>query len=125
MMRLYNLTKIRYRESTVDSQANTRTIIPTEIPGNIKAIDVSELQLEQATQTAEYYAEYATYLNAHMKTAFSFEDWLSHTKGIDFTPKWRSFYPQYTEEESFKSDSFDPHTETCRARIGLGCNCGR
>jgi hypothetical protein len=79
------------------TETTDRTIIPTAVPGNIKALDVTDLSEEKREQIADYYVEYADYISGVMKTAFSFEDWLSHTKGIDFTPKWRSFRPEQTK----------------------------
>ena len=103
-MRKNELTTIRYTKVINESskgdgvEETQRYIIPTTLPGNnIKALDVTDLPNEQRTQIAEYHIEYARYLSNHMKQAFSFEDWLSHSKGVDFTPKWRTFKPNQTE----------------------------
>lgn len=109
MMRKNELTSIRYAKTIRESieepagisvkqtETTDRTIIPTTIPGNIKGLDVTDLPVEEREQIAEYHVEYAKYINQHMKSAFSFEDWLSLSKGVDFTPKWRTFKPEQTE----------------------------
>jgi len=79
-------------------QRTERVIIPTLVPGNIHAIDVTELDNESQQEMSELYEEYASYMNTLMKSAFSFEDWLSHSKSVEFSPKWRTFRPDQTEE---------------------------
>ncbi len=104
MMRKYELTNIQYSKDISESSAvdifetTDRSIIPTQLPsGNIKAMDVTDLTVEEREQMAEYHLEYARYFSNHVKQAFSFEDWLSHSKGVDFAPKWRTFKPEQTE----------------------------
>lgn len=93
------VTTIRYTKvlSEGTTESTDRVIIPTTVPGNIKALDVTDLSVEERSQIAEYHVEYAKYISNHMKQAFSFEDWLSHSKGVDFSPKWRTFKPEQTE----------------------------
>lgn len=88
------LTSIKY---TKGDEITERVIFPTSVPSNIKAIDVTDLFPVQRTELAEFYNEYSAYLKTHMKQAFTFEDWLSHTKDVEFTPKWRTFKPAQTE----------------------------
>ena len=88
------LTTIKY---TKGDEITERVIIPTSVPSNIKAIDATELFPVQRTELVAFYDEYSAYLKNHMKQAFSFEDWLSHTKDVKFTPKWRTFKPNQTE----------------------------
>lgn len=95
------VTKIQYSKQKEGHQLvkrTVRTIIPTVIPENIHAIDVTELDDERQQEMSELYEEYAAYMNTHMKLAFSFENWLSHSKSVEFTPKWRTFRPDQTEE---------------------------
>ena len=80
------------------AERTERTIIPTVIPENIHAIDVTELNDKNQQEMSELYEEYATYMNTHMKLAFSFENWLSHSKSVEYSPKWRTFKPDQTEE---------------------------
>jgi hypothetical protein len=93
------ITTIRYTKilNEDDVEITNRTVLITSVPGNIKAIDLTNANDDKRQKVEQAYTEYTEYLNAHMKIAFSFEDWLSHTKSVDFTPKWRSFKPEHTE----------------------------
>ena len=100
---MVEVTKIQYtktiNEDTDLAVYNTslRAVIVTSSPGNIRAIDVTELSDDRKYEISELYDEYTVYFNNHMKSAFSFENWLSHSKGVDFTPKWRTFKPDQTK----------------------------
>ena len=97
------VTKIQYTKTISEDKSlavyNTsrRDVIFTTKPENLRAIDVTELSDDRKQEISELYDEYTAYFNNHMKLAFSFENWLSHSKGIDFTPKWRTFKPDQTE----------------------------
>lgn len=99
-LKLHEVVSIRYSKGNGD--VTERHVIPTSVPSNIKAIDVTELFEVQRKELADFYAEYAAYLEQHMKQAFSFEDWLAQTKDCTYTPKWRTFKPAGTQvlEES-------------------------
>jgi len=100
-VRQNKVTKIQYtktREGVTLVEKTERTIIPTVIPGNIHAIDVTELDDEHQQEMSELYEEYAAYMNTHLKLAFSFENWLSHSKSVEYSPNWRTFRPDQTEE---------------------------
>lgn len=103
-MRRSNLTKIRYAKTITEddsqfvAEKTERVIIPTEVPGNIKAIDVTELSDDEQQEMSELYEEYLKYFNNHIKRAYSFENWASHTKQINISPKWRTFKPDQTTE---------------------------
>lgn len=88
------LSKIRY---TKGEEITERHIIPTLVPLNIKAIDVTSLPLALREKIAAGYSEYLKYLDRHMKTAFSFEDWFEYSKNIELVPKWRTFKPDQTD----------------------------
>lgn len=92
-----NVVKIRYAKSQDDT--SERYVVPIDpfAPQNVKAIDVTHLEESERAEVAGNYAEYQQYLLQHMKQAFSFEDWLSHTKNVDFAPSWRTFKPAKTE----------------------------
>ena len=100
---MVEVTKIQYTKViSEDASLNVynssiRSVIMTSSPGNIRAIDVTELSDDRKQEISELYEEYTVYFNNHMKSAFSFENWLSHSKGIDFTPKWRTFKPDQTK----------------------------
>jgi hypothetical protein len=103
-MRPHNLTKIRYAKTITEddsqfiAEKTERTIVPTVVPGNIKAIDVTDLADDEQQKMCELYEEYAQYFDNHQRTAYSFEDWASLSKNVDVTPKWRTFKPNQTEE---------------------------
>ncbi len=96
---LHKVVTIRYSKvlSEDETETTNRTIIPVEVPGNIRAIDVTGLEVDKQVEISTLYEEYSDYLNVHMKAAYSFENWLSHSKDVDFTPKWRTFKPDRTE----------------------------
>lgn len=88
------LTNIRY---TKEDETTERVVVPTTVPSNIKALDVTGLPEPLQEKIAESYSEYQEYMKQHMKTAFAFEDWVEHSKGIEVTAKWRTFKPENTE----------------------------
>lgn len=73
-----------------------RVIIPTRVPGtkdfNVKALDVTSLSVEERNKLEATWSEYQEYVQAQMKTLFTFEDFVHHT-ATDETPtiKWRTF----------------------------------
>ena len=98
-MKANTLQTISYSKDRLGGVEIThRDIIPITVPENIRALDVTDYDLDIQYQLSKSYEEYADYLNGHIKLAFSFEDWLSHTKGVDFTPKYRTFKPEQTTE---------------------------
>ena len=102
MMKPHKLQTIEYSKVLEEGSVETtqRDVVPVTVPGNIKAIDVTDFDLEKQYEIADSYGEYAEYLSGHIKVAFSFEDWLSHTKSVDFTPKYRTFKPEQTVERA-------------------------
>lgn len=100
------ITKIRYAKTIVEdpvqfiSEKSERTIIPTSVPGHIKAIDVTDLEDTEQIRLADLHEEYSEYFSNYARQAFSFEDWASHTQQLEISPKWRTFKPDQTEEIS-------------------------
>lgn len=93
-MKTHKVLKIQYKKS---EEITERSIIATSLPStNIQAIDVSNLDANSQVEIAEAYDKYAEYIKAHMRIAYSFEDWYSHSKGVDFTPNWRTFKAEKT-----------------------------
>lgn len=93
-----SIANIRYTKNTGSkSEVTDRSIIPTSVPTNIKALDVTGLPEHLREKVADAYKEYTDYINQLIKTAFSFEDWVEHTRGIEITPKWRTFKPDQTK----------------------------
>ena len=89
------LKKIRYKD-----EVNNRVIIPAFVPlPHMKALDVTDLPLEEQEQIAAMFKEYAEYYERVVMNLFSFEDWISHTKGEDtqLELKWRTFVLENTE----------------------------
>ena len=104
MMQTNKLIKIRYAKTITEDESQfvaektERTIVPISVPGNIKAIDVTDLAVDEQHQLCVLYEEYAEYFNDYSKQAFSFEDWALHSKNVFVAPKWRTFKPDQTEE---------------------------
>lgn len=93
-LKVGELATIRYSK---EDETTERQIVPSVVPTNIKALDVTGLPQALREKIADAYGEYADYLQQHMRTAFSFEDWIEHSKGIELDPKWRTFKPEKTE----------------------------
>lgn len=98
-MKSSELTHILYERATdlvggTKGEVTERYIIPTFVPQpNIKALDVTDLTEEEREMLQTAYAEYAEYYKQAASTLFSFEDWLSHSRGDEAKPtlKWRTF----------------------------------
>ena len=98
-MKSTELTHIRYEKATDlgggrKGEVTERYVIPTFVPQlNIKALDVTDLPEEERKQLQQLYAEYTEYYKQAVATLFTFEDWVSHTRGEDARPqtKWRTF----------------------------------
>ena len=95
------LTTISYSKARLGGvEITRRDIIPITVPGNIKALDVTDYELDVQYHLSRSYEEYADYLKDHIKLAFSFEDWMSHTKDTEWAEplKYRTFNPEQTTE---------------------------
>lgn len=98
-MKATELTHIQYEKATDlgggrKGEITERYVIPTFVPQpNIKALDVTDLSEEERDELQELYAEYAEYYTNAVRSLFSFEDWVTHTRGEDAKPdvKWRTF----------------------------------
>jgi hypothetical protein len=95
-LKVGKLAQIRYTKDG-EGEGTERYVVPTVVPSNIKALDVSGLPEPLRAKIADCYSEYADYIKQHMRTAFSFEDWLQHSQQITIEPKWRTFKPDNTE----------------------------
>lgn len=83
---------------TKDSgEISERTIIPTTVPANLRAIDVSDMPDEIQASMGDLVEGYTEYMKNQMKNTFSFEDWISHTLNEDIDVKWRTFKPSGVE----------------------------
>ena len=104
MLKEREITNIRYTKVNEDSgtldrfETTDRTIIPTSVPKtNIKAVDVTDLSETDQIELQSLLTEYTEYVRDHLKSAYSFEDWASHSKSIHIDVKWRTFKVQNTE----------------------------
>jgi len=94
---LNRLAHVRYTRTTDISgckgEVTDRVILPTYIPGDsIKALDVSSVPELEALKLQSDHDDYLEYVQNKMSTIFSFEDWLSHTKGKNVHDlKYRTF----------------------------------
>lgn len=89
-MKKHEIVSVEYLDKK--NEKSTRTIIPYMIPEeNIKAIDVSDLPEKEREELLEFITEYGEYLKTYENQRFSLEDFISHSKGKEIKPKWRSF----------------------------------
>lgn len=88
----HSKNRIRYQKKNSLEESERTIIQTTKVPENIKAIDVSDLTEDQVEKLLVLLDEYDQYINNHLKTAFSFENWVE-MKDIDDVPqvKWRTF----------------------------------
>lgn len=95
----HTLAHIQYEKATNiggdKGELTERCVIPTFIPDpNMKALDVTNLSEEDRQHVESLYQEYTEYYTQMLSTLFSFEDWVSHTRGEEEIPaelKWRTF----------------------------------
>lgn len=81
---------IRYTDSK--SQTTNRVIIPTSTPADVvKAIDVTDLSVEERERLALLHAEYKAYVVESLKTLFTFETFVKHVYDEQLDLKWRTF----------------------------------
>ncbi len=98
-MKSNELTHIQYEKATdlgsgSKGEITERYVIPTFVPQpNMKALDVTELTEAEREEMAALFSEYSEYYKQQAKNIFTFEDWLSHTRGddTDVEIKWRTF----------------------------------
>lgn len=97
-MKSSKLTHIQYKKATniggEKGELTERYVIPTFVPmPNMKALDVTNLSDEEQKELETAYGEYTLYYKLAASKIFTFEDWLTHSRGEDTTPelKWRTF----------------------------------
>ncbi len=98
-----HLAHVRYTKSTDlggrKGEVTDQVIIPTYIPGDaIKALDVSHLSETQALEIQQLQQEYIEYVEAKMKTIYSFEDWIDHTQIRNVAAKANLKYRTFKSE---------------------------
>lgn len=104
MLKQNELAYVKYTKKD-GSEVTNRAIIPTFIPnGTIKAVDVSELPIEEAKKLVEAMADYSAYYQLATSRLFNFEDWLAHTGSDIQNVKWRTFLQSNLEYLGDSSD---------------------
>jgi len=89
----YEVAKISYTKS--DGSSSDREIIPTYVPGNVSAIDVSDMDDESRELLQTRLHEYEEFKVGVMEHLMSFGSWMeaTHKKEPLKSLKWRSFIP--------------------------------
>ena len=95
-MKQGEIAHIEYTRSTdiggTKGETTERYILPTFVPGsNIKAIDVTDLTVEQRKELETLWEEYQQYYELAVLNIFNFSDWLSHSSIKTAPQKWRTF----------------------------------
>ena len=88
----HTVQRVSYKNSK--DELSDREIIPHNVPStNIKALDVSALDDNKREIMVNMLKDYALYTENHMKTAFSFDNWLDQAQPdiIKDDIKWRTF----------------------------------
>ena len=75
-----------------------RVIIPvSQAQPNVKAIDVTAMSDVERAEMEGLFNEYQEYVDNCIKQIFSFEDYISHTRGEEKEIKWRTFRSDHLE----------------------------
>lgn len=92
-LKRHEVAKITYTKG--DGSSSTREIIPTNIPGNVSAMDISDMDADMRDTLLSHLSEYAEYSTEAMKQVMTFQAWLDATHTTDKVSgiKWRSFKP--------------------------------
>lgn len=100
------INHIRYTRTTSLGEGETgevteRYIFPFFVPSpNVKAVDITGFTEEAKGDVAKLFKEYVEYYEQQMKTVFTFENWLEHSRGPGayVSPlKWRTFKAENIE----------------------------
>lgn len=82
---------ISYTKEDTNESTN-RTIIPIDVPKDvIKAIDVTDLSIDEMIDMREHVRQYLEYIETQLGTLYKFEDFVELTAGKKVSPKWRTF----------------------------------
>lgn len=85
------MVNIQYINNSNGEKTKRQIISTTNIPTNIKAIDVTNLSQTDKTDLLQLYNDYADYKRQELNKLFNFSDWILHTKGVRLDVKWRTF----------------------------------
>ena len=90
MIKAYTPVKIKYVKDS--GEESTRTIIPTtNVPQNIRAMDLSGLSEERQKEIESALNEYQQYVNLHLSKMFSINEWAEQTGTQIDDILWRTF----------------------------------
>lgn len=87
----HNVATIKYTKA--NGEESNRDIIPTFVPGNVKALDVSDMDVDTKELLLSRLEDYSKYTQEIMSTMMTFDKWLEAThskKPIDGI-QWRTF----------------------------------
>lgn len=102
-MKLKENTVFNVNYTKSDNSSTNRYILPTSVPTNVKAIDVTDLSEEERNQAQNAAQEYAAYVLEQTKELLSFEEFLEEKRDencdldVLLQPKWRTFKPEGLE----------------------------
>lgn len=98
-LKKHNLAKIKYTKK--DGTSSNREIIPTSIPGNISALDVSDMDDDTREILLSRLEEYAEFTTEVMKNMMTFQAWMeaTHKKQPIDGIKWRTFIPENVSDQ--------------------------
>lgn len=90
----HKIAKIKYTKK--DGTSSNREIIPTSIPGNLSALDVSDMDGDTREILLTRLSEYAEFTEEVMKNMMTFQAWMevTHSKQPVDGIKWRTFIPE-------------------------------
>jgi len=89
---------VKHKEATIvytkkNGDASTRTIVPTSVPGNVRALDVSDMDVDTKELLLSRLEDYSKYTHEILASMMTFEKWLdaTHSKQPIDDIKWRTF----------------------------------
>lgn len=94
----HKVASIEYTKA--NGEKSKRDIIPTFVPGNVKALDVSDMDVDNKELLLSRLEDYNKYTQEIMASMMTFESWLEAThskKPIDGI-KWRTFIAENISE---------------------------
>lgn len=99
MLKKSELNNIVYSKTKKDVKEHV--IIPTYIPSAssliVRAIDVTDLPVEEQEEMVNLWNSYKEYLALQRKQTFSFTDFIEHETNKKIPVEWRSFKPKKLE----------------------------
>jgi isopentenyldiphosphate isomerase len=93
-LKKHTISKIKYTKA--DGSVSTRDIVPMFVPGNVSALDVSDMDDDVREMLLTRLSEYNEFTDRVKKEMMTFEQWMktTHKKETTEKLKWRSFIPE-------------------------------